>query len=277
MSSIDWLDSLQGSGIRPGLGACVCCGAAQAGKAGAGGRGGTNGKGSISATIASILRASGIAQGLHVAARSTVERWPSTERTSTMRAADDAVAALRRASERTGILPTYFEALTLLAFIIFGDARCDVSVLEVGMGGRLDATNVVRPLAAIITPIGIDHVEFLGRTLRKITMEKAGVIHRGAIVLTSNSDPLILGILQRRAATFGNLFVVVDGEHDTPLAGPFQRRNAALAVRTAEELRGRLPKITPESIERGVAETHWRGRLEHREIMPDDMEHAARH
>ncbi len=133
------------------------------------------------------------------------------------------------------------------------------------MGGRLDATNVVRPLAAIITPIGIDHIEYLGRTLRKIATEKAGVIHRGAVVLTSNSDPLILGVLERRARAFGNRFLIVREEHDTPLAGPFQRRNAALAARAAEELRERLPKITPESIERGVAETRWRGRLEHLE------------
>lgn len=226
---------------------------------------GTNGKGSTSAMLAAILTSSGYCTGLYTSppVLGPLDRWRINGAMLEPGDLARAVAALRRASERTGILPTYFEALTLLAFIIFADARCDVSVLEVGMGGRLDATNVVRPLAAIITPVGIDHVEFLGRTLRKITMEKAGVIHRGAIVLTSNSDPLVLGILQRRAATFGNLFVVVDGEHDTPLAGPFQRRNAALAVRTAEELRGRLPKITPQSIERGVAETHWRGRLEH--------------
>src|SRR5260221_3846563 len=266
--SIDWLDSLQGSGIRPGLGrmrallralrrpetnipAIIVAG--------------TNGKGSTSATIASILKASGYHTGLYTSPHlvDIRERWAIDGVNVDDEALDRGIVALRRASERTGILPTYFEALTLLAFILFADAHCEVSVLEVGMGGRLDATNVVRPLAAVITPIGIDHVEYLGRTLRKIAMEKAGVIHRGAVVLTSNSDPLILDILERRARGFGNPFVVVGEEHDTPLDGPFQRRNAALAVRTAEELRERLPRITPESIERGVAQTRWRGRLEH--------------
>jgi dihydrofolate synthase/folylpolyglutamate synthase len=134
------------------------------------------------------------------------------------------------------------------------------------MGGRLDATNVVRPLAAVITPIGFDHMEFLGNTLVKIAGEKAGIIHRGAVVLTSNDDARVLGVLRRRAEKFGNRFLVVDGEHDTPLRGAFQRRNAALAVRTAEELAARFPSITAASIARGVAETRWRGRLERLDV-----------
>jgi dihydrofolate synthase/folylpolyglutamate synthase len=274
--SLTWLEDLQGSGIRPGLGrmrallralhrperripAIIVAG--------------TNGKGSTSAIIASILKASGYRTGLYTSPHlvDIRERWAIDGVNVDDEALERGVTALRRASEHTGILPTYFEALTLLAFILFADAHCDVSVLEVGMGGRLDATNVVRPLAAVITPIGIDHVEYLGRTLRKIAMEKAGVIHRGAVVLTSNSDPLILGILERRATVFGNPFVVVSEEHDTPLTGPFQRRNAALAVRTAQELRERLPRITPESIERGVAETRWRGRLEHLQSAGKDI------
>jgi dihydrofolate synthase/folylpolyglutamate synthase len=130
------------------------------------------------------------------------------------------------------------------------------------MGGRLDATNVIRPLAALITPIGLDHQEFLGNTIRKIAAEKAGVIHRGAIVLTSNDDPVVLEVLRRRAAKFENAFHHVTEPHETPLAGDFQRRNVGLAVRAARELRAILPKITASSIERGVAATRWRGRLE---------------
>ena len=128
------------------------------------------------------------------------------------------------------------------------------------MGGRLDATNVVRPIGALITAIGLDHTEFLGNTLRKVAAEKAGVIHRGTIVLTTNSDPIIVDVLKRRAEKFGNRFIVVGGEHSTPLAGDFQRRNVALAVRAARALK--LRRVTPDSIERGVAQTRWRGRLE---------------
>jgi len=163
-------------------------------------------------------------------------------------------------------VPTYFEALTLIAFIAFARAKCDMVVLEVGMGGRLDATNVVRPIAAVITPIGMDHMEFLGNTLRKIAAEKAGVIHRGAIALTSNDDPLVLDVLRKRAEKVGAKLIVVTEEHDTPLPGPFQRRNAALAVRTAREL-----GIQEAPIEAGVKNTRWRGRLEHLRAQGKDI------
>ena len=97
-----------------------------------------------------------------------------------------------------------------------------MAVLEVGMGGRLDATNVVRPLAALITPIGFDHMEYLGTTLRQIAAEKAGVIHRGAVALTTNVEPLIVDVLRKRAEKFGGRFVVVAEGHDTPLSALFE-------------------------------------------------------
>jgi dihydrofolate synthase/folylpolyglutamate synthase len=260
-----WLDALQGSGIRPGLSrmrallrelgnperACPSIIVA-----------GTNGKGSTSSTLASILNASGYRTGLYTSPHLVElrERWMIGGSMISSDALSSAIETLRAGADRAGIVPTYFEALTLLAFIVF--VSCDVMVLEVGMGGRLDATNVVRPLAALITPIGFDHTEYLGTTIRQIAGEKAGVIHRGAIVLTSNDDPRVLGVLRHRAAMFGNPFHVVTSTHSTPLAGDFQQRNAGLAVRAAEELRPLLPRITAESIERGVAETRWRGRLE---------------
>jgi dihydrofolate synthase/folylpolyglutamate synthase len=262
-----WLDSLQGSGIRPGLSrmrallrelgnperACPSIIVA-----------GTNGKGSTSSTLASILNASGYRTGLYTSPHLVElrERWMIGESMISPEQLVSAIEQLRAASDRAAIVPTYFEALTLLAFVAFADAQCDVMVLEVGMGGRLDATNVVRPLAALITPIGFDHTEFLGTTIRQIAGEKAGVIHRGSIVLTSNDDPRVLGVLRHRAAMFGIPFHIVTSTHATPLAGDFQQRNAALAVRAAEELRPLLPRITPDSIERGVAATRWRGRLE---------------
>lgn len=179
---------------------------------------------------------------------------------------ESSIEKLRAASERIGITPTYFEALTLIAFIAFREARCEIVVLEVGMGGRLDATNVVQPIAALLTPIGLDHTEYLGTTIRKVAAEKAGVIHRGAVALTTNADPSVIGVLRKRASKFGNPFIVVDDDHATPLPGDFQRRNVALAVRAARELRPRLKRITSASIERGVAETRWRGRLERVEL-----------
>src|ERR1041385_8394331 len=185
---------------------------------------GTNGKGSTSATLASILNAAGHRTGLYTSPHlvDLRERWMIGGAMIDPALLDRSIALLHAASERIGITPTNFEALTLIAFIAFARANCDIAVLEVGMGGRLDATNVVRPIAALITPIGLDHTEFLGNTIRKIAAEKAGVIHRGAIVLTSNSDPVVLGVLQRRAAKFHDRFIVVRDEHSTPLAGDFQ-------------------------------------------------------
>src|SRR5947199_7154312 len=193
MNELQWLDSLQGSGIRPGL-------ARMRALLRALGRperavpsvvvAGTNGKGSTSATLASIIVESGYRAALYTSPHLVElrERWMIAGT-----AIDDAllthsIALLQRAAADSGITPTYFEALTLIAFIAFREARCDAAVLEVGMGGRLDATNVVRPLAALITPIGLDHTEFLGNTLREVASEKAGVIHRGTIVLTTNRN-----------------------------------------------------------------------------------------
>lgn len=262
-----WLDSLQGSGIRPGLGRMRAVLRAL-------GRpqhayqsvivAGTNGKGSTSATLASILGESGYRTGLYTSPHlvNIRERWMIDGKLIDLALLDRSIDELRRASEKSGILPTYFEAMTLIAFIAFRDAACEIAVLEVGMGGRLDATNVVRPIAALITPIGLDHTEFLGNTIRKVAAEKAGIIHRGAIVLTSNSDPVILDVLRRRAEKFDARFLVVSEEHSTPLAGDFQRHNVALAVRAASELKSILPHVTNASIERGVKRTRWRGRLE---------------
>jgi dihydrofolate synthase / folylpolyglutamate synthase len=260
--ALRWLDSLQGSGIRPGLtrirallrhlghperaypSVIVA---------------GTNGKGSTSATLASIFRVAGKRTGLYTSPHlvDIRERWQIDGASIEPELLRESIDKLRDASKAAGIVPTYFEALTLVAFIAFAAAQCDMVVLEVGMGGRLDATNVVKPIAAVITPIGFDHTEYLGNTLRKIAGEKAGVIHRGAVVLTSNDDRTVLDVLRRRAHRFGNPFIHVTEEHDTPLPGAFQRRNVALAVRTAREL-----GIDERSIAEGVASTRWRGRLE---------------
>jgi dihydrofolate synthase/folylpolyglutamate synthase len=241
---------------------------------------GTNGKGSTSSMIASILHEAGRHAGLYTSPHlvDIRERWTIDGELITPALLDESIEELRTAADRIDILPTYFEALTIVAFIAFARAKCDVAVLEVGMGGRLDATNVVKPIAAVITPIGIDHTEYLGRTIRQIAREKAGVIHRGAIVLTSNEDPVIVDVIRKHAAKFGNAFHVVRDEHSTPLAGDYQRRNAALAVATARALH--IDKV---AIERGVMKTAWRGRLEHLRVRGKDVwidgahnAHAAR-
>jgi dihydrofolate synthase/folylpolyglutamate synthase len=259
VTPLEWLDSLQGSGIRPGLTRMRALLRALGNPHRAYPSilvAGTNGKGSTSAILTSILLADGKRVG-HYTSPHLVdlrERWTIGGEEIEPALLDECIVALQRAP---GITPTYFEALTLIAFLAFAKARCELAVLEVGMGGRLDATNVVAPIASVITPVGMDHMEYLGNTLRAIAREKAGVIHRGAIVLTSNDDPLVLEVLRARAAKFGNRFIRVTEEHETPLAGDFQKRNAGLAVRTAREL-----GIGERAIEAGVRNTRWRGRLE---------------
>lgn len=292
MLEVAWLDSLQGSGIRPGL-------TRMRELLRAAGRpqrsaptvivAGTNGKGSTSATIASIASAAGYRTGFYSSPHlvTLLERWQIDGRNVDEAAFVQGVHQLQRASEKAAIRPTYFEALTVLAFLLFRNARCELSVLEVGMGGRLDATNVTRPLVAAITPIGIDHTEYLGSTLRKIAREKAGVIHRGTIALTSNRDPQVVEVIRRRAAAFGSPLHEVLGECAasnpqsslegvaftlrtprreyalaSPLPGEHQIENIMLAVRSAEELQDRFDRIDAESIVRGVRTVRWRGRME---------------
>ena len=271
MTPLDWLDQLQGSGIRPGLGRIRVLLRAL----GAPHRkyrsiivAGTNGKGSTSAMLASILHAAGHRVGLYTSPHLVElrERWMIGGERIDPALLEASIEELQGAAEKTGIHPTYFEALTIIAFIAFAGAKCDIAVLEVGMGGRLDATNVVKPIAALITPIGFDHMEYLGETITKIAFEKAGVIHRGTLVLTTNDDAIVLRVLRRRAEKFGNRFIHVTEERDTPLAGGFQRRNAALAARAAREL-----GIDEDAIERGVRDTRWRGRIERMQIGNKDI------
>ena len=255
MTPLQWLDSLQGSGIRPGLTRMRALLRALGNPHRAYASiivAGTNGKGSTSAMLTSILLAAG-KRAAHYTSPHLVdlrERWTIGGTEIDPALLDECIVELQRAP---GITPTYFEALTLIAFLAFAKAKSDIAVLEVGMGGRLDATNVVQPVASVITPVGMDHMEYLGNTLRAIAREKAGVIHRGAVVLTSNDDPVVLDVLRTRAEKFGNRFIHVTEEHAAPLAGAFQRRNAGLAARTARELG---------YSDAGLMQTRWRGRLE---------------
>lgn len=291
-----YLDSLQGSGIRPGLERMREL-LVRAGSPEKAYRSviiaGTNGKGSTASTLESILRKSGLRTGLYTSPHlvDIRERWLIDGRMIEPDALDSAIATLREAAAQCTFSPTYFEALTAVAFIAFRDAGCELVVLEVGMGGRLDATNVVRPAAALITTIGMDHTEFLGETIEAIAGEKAGVIHEGSIAVTSNSDARVLGVLERRATSVGGVLHVVRGETaaedivvetsrlrfrlitplseyaiESRLTGRHQVANVSLAVRGAELLSSRFPMITAEAITRGVSAARWRGRLERFEV-----------
>jgi dihydrofolate synthase / folylpolyglutamate synthase len=158
---------------------------------------GTNGKGSTAATLASILHASGVRTGLYTSPH--LVRINERIRINGKDISDDDFALLHDVIDRTaerlvgeGELPwhpSFFEMLTAMAFEYFARRRVDLAVLEVGMGGRLDATNVIEPRASVITDISLDHQKFLGNTIAEIAREKAGIIHSGGIVVTLPQQP----------------------------------------------------------------------------------------
>ena len=252
---------------------------------------GTNGKGSTAATLAAILAASGLRTGLYTSPH--LARANERIRMDGVEIADDEFARLyfrvHDAAQQLVLdgglpqMPSYFEILTAQALLHFAEAKCEIAVLEVGMGGRLDATNVVDPLLSVITDISLDHMEWLGTTISAITREKAGILRRGGTVVTLPQHPEANQVLGEVAAELGVRGVSataympgadVVGSYsvqalgaeilvNSPLAGAHQHRNLALAIATAVELASShgLP-ITPASIAAGIRETRWPGRLE---------------
>ncbi len=251
---------------------------------------GTNGKGSTAATLASILTASGVRAGLYTSPH--LRRANERIRVDRMEIGDDAFASLyfrvHDAAQQLVLegeleqLPSFFEVLTAQALLHFAETGVAIAVLEVGMGGRLDATNIVDPLLSIVTDISLDHTEWLGSTIAAIAREKAGILRPGGTLVTLPQHPeanhvlgevaIELAVRGVNAAAYmpqigaGAHFIQVFGEPikaDLPLAGAHQHRNAALAVAAAVELAERhgFP-ITPESIAAGIRQTVWPGRLE---------------
>ena len=238
---------------------------------------GTNGKGSVTAMVDTALRAAG-----HRAARYTSphlvdlnERFVVDGRPAADEEMTDAVEIVRDAIRQlrsTGALqaePTFFEATTAVAFELFRRAKVEVAAIEVGLGGRLDATNVLTPTATAITSIGFDHERYLGATLREIAVEKAGIIKPGVPVvvgaLPADAFEAIAGIARERSAD-----VIVAGESrlapfsDTPLAlrGAHQRNNAAVAVALLETANGRGIVAGRDAVRAGLATVSWPGRLD---------------
>src|SRR5208282_5263707 len=267
---------------------------------------GTNGKGSTAATLASILRASGLKTALYTSPH--LMRINERIRVNGEAIGDDDFARLHgevdRVAERLvgqGELPwhpSFFEMMTAIAFVYFARERLEMAVLEVGMGGRLDATNVVEPRVSVITDISLDHQKFLGNTVGEIAREKVGIIRPGGVVVTLPQQPeandvightiLDLGARGVSAVPYvppvspGSTQYLVPGSEqggfvyrypvavlgeeilvETPLVGRHQLRNVALAIAAAVELNQQgVDGITAKSIERGIRETRWPGRFQ---------------
>jgi dihydrofolate synthase/folylpolyglutamate synthase len=268
---------------------------------------GTNGKGSTAATLASILQASAIKTGLYTSPH--LVRINERIRISGEPISDDEFAGIHDLVDRTaerlvteGELPwhpSFFEMLTAIAFEYFAREKVELAVLEVGMGGRLDATNVVEPRVSIITDIDLDHQKFLGNTIAEIAREKAGIIHPGGVIVTLPQTPAANEVIgraildanargvsavpyvppispaseqylvpsaQQKAGFISRYLLQVMGEEiwvESPLVGRHQLRNVALAIAAAEQLAGQgFAAITPGAIARGIRDTHWAGRFQ---------------
>jgi dihydrofolate synthase/folylpolyglutamate synthase len=235
---------------------------------------GTNGKGSTCAMLESVYRAAGLRVGLftspHLVAfgeRIQVNRRPIPN-ADVARLADEMRRLLAKFPAETH--PTFFEVVTVMALRYFEEQECDLVIWETGLGGRLDATNIVTPLASVITNIQFDHQQWLGDTLERIATEKAGIIKPGVPLLTAVNDADAFRVLFRTAHDLGAPFwLVTEGLTeqgplrglDLPLAGAHQRLNAALAAYTVKTLSGVIP-VDEQTVRAGLARVDWPGRLQ---------------
>jgi dihydrofolate synthase/folylpolyglutamate synthase len=235
---------------------------------------GTNGKGSTCAMLESIYRQTGLRTGLftspHLVAfseRIQVNRKPISE--------TDVARITRRLSPLLDDFPqdghpTFFEVVTAMALVYFAEQNCDLVIWETGLGGRLDATNIVTPLASIITNIHFDHEKWLGNTLAQIAFEKAGIIKPGVPAITGTDLPEPLDVIIRVARQKGAPLRIVAPEEarkglaaeaPLPLLGAHQRRNAATAIAAVEVLQDVLP-VSDAQLREGLARVSWPGRLQ---------------
>ncbi|HEY0798160.1 MAG TPA: folylpolyglutamate synthase/dihydrofolate synthase family protein [Candidatus Baltobacteraceae bacterium] len=252
--------------------------------------GGTSGKGSTSTMIAAALSASGKRTGLHTKPhlQSMTERMRIDGLPISTDAFGDLLQELMPAIERTASdfgRPSYFETLLALAFAFFAREEVDVAVIEVGLGGTLDGTNVIEPRVSVITNVGLDHTDVLGNTLVDIAADKAGIAKPGVPLVTATEDFAARSVIEGHCREVGAPFILVDerarvtgheGERygqsftveadaryelSLPILGRFQQRNAATAIVAMEQLGDDL-RPSVESVERGLANLVIPGRME---------------
>ncbi len=229
---------------------------------------GTNGKGSTCAMLESIYRAAGLRTGLFTSPHlvSFAERIQVDRQLISQEDVARLTKEIRRAIDDLGAdsPPTFFEAVTVMALKHFAEKKCELVIWETGLGGRLDATNIVTPLASVITNVQLDHQQWLGQTLPEIAREKAGIIKPGVPVLTSTEEPSVLRIIEEVAhEQKAPLSVVKElaGLWELALAGEHQKRNAALALATVQVLQPFLP-VPEAAMGEGLKTTRWEGRLQ---------------
>ena len=248
---------------------------------------GTKGKGSTAAMLASILKEAGLKTGLYTSphlispreririlfAQQNGEELLGLEgmisEDEICRLIEEIIPAIEKIQRdgRFGDI-SFFEIYTLLAFLYFAQEQVDIAVVETGMGGRLDATNIVNPLVAVFTPISLDHTDKLGPTISDIAREKTGIIKKGCSVVTSSQPQKALGRIKDVSKEKGALFSGLNGNiceelrgRKISLKGRYQLDNAALAVKTAELLERYNITVSEDSIRKGLSRVVWPGRM----------------
>jgi dihydrofolate synthase/folylpolyglutamate synthase len=231
---------------------------------------GTNGKGSTCAMLESIYRAAGLKVGLFtsphlVSFRERIQVDRQMIRENEVAVLVDDLIYRTRASK---LQPTFFEVVTIMALRYFAAQQCDIVIWETGLGGRLDATNIVTPIASVITNVQLDHQQWLGNTIPEIAVEKAGIIKRGVPCFTAADDEEALQTIAKVAAQNNAAFWTVarsDAEamrkYEIPLIGAHQLLNAALATAVARLL-GNQISVPEQSIVAGLKQTQWPGRFQ---------------
>lgn len=235
---------------------------------------GTNGKGTTCAMLESIFRAAGLRVGLFTSPHLV----SFTERIQVNRVPIPENEVVRLVSEHRRLLgafspeahPTFFEVVTVMALRCFAESLCDVVIWETGLGGRLDATNIVTPLASVITNIGLDHQQWLGATHVQIAAEKAGIIKPGVPVITAAEPGRGLEVIAEVARQNDALLTVIDSNDAQgplldaariPLVGDHQRLNGAVAIATVRAVQSQL-RVSQEAILQGLSTVSWPGRMQ---------------
>jgi dihydrofolate synthase/folylpolyglutamate synthase len=264
---------------------------------------GTNGKGSTSAYIAHMLQAAGYRVGFYTSPhlvsfteRIRINNTPISEH-KVVELAQRVRDGYQKTAVRGGpdaLNPTFFEVTTAMAFTYFAEEGVDIAVIEVGMGGRLDSTNVITPAVSVITNIDLEHIEYLGTTLELIAGEKAGIIKKGVPVVTGAVQPEVISVIEKEAALksatvyrFPKDFMSrnISGGREQlfdyqglntsydkltiSMVGGYQVDNACLALATIECLRSAGIGVPESAVRSGLAGTRWEGRLERVDRRPD--------
>src|SRR3989339_964970 len=223
---------------------------------------GTNGKGSVCAMIASILREAGYKVGMYTSPH--LKDFRERFLINGVKISEKELVRYFAKVKPFVTNQTFFEVITAMAFLYFNDKNVDFLVLEVGMGGRLDATNVVNPLVSVITNIGLEHQDYLGNTVEKIAYEKAGIVKEGKPVVTGASGAA-LNVIKKVAKERNAPLSLVKPIRKIPLRlkGDFQRINASIVWETIKVLNKEYNlKVNNSKIKKGLLKTKWPGRLE---------------